>query len=234
MRRLPPVLAAIVLFALANGLSARALRVTPALPTGQDPVEVVVSGFGCSPGEGGSVEIDGRDVSVQLPAFNPCFRPFYWNRTVEIGRVDPGTYTVEVSVGGEPFERDDFVVREETALLGLHGQRFQVTVEWRDSLGNSGQGRAVPLGDESGYFWFFDSANAELMLKVLDARTVNGHYWVFLGSLTDVEVTVTVLDIGDGLCLELPVVPPACPTRTYLQPLGENRNVLDTQAFPEG
>jgi hypothetical protein len=106
-------------------------------------------------------------------------------------------------------------------------------VEWTDHDNRSGFGTAVPLSDDSGYFWFFESTNIELLVKVLDGRSLNGHYWVFVGSLTDVEVTVTVLDIGDGQCLQLPSVPPSCPTRTYTQVAGENDNFLDTEAFGE-
>ena len=49
--------------------------------------------------------------------------------------------------------------------------------------GTSGRGAAVPLTGDTGYFWFFNSANVELIVKVLDGRTVNGQFWVFYGAL---------------------------------------------------
>jgi hypothetical protein len=41
--------------------------------------------------------------------------------------------------------------------------------------GTSGTGVAVPLTGNTGYFWFFNSSNVELMVKVLDGDAVNGH-----------------------------------------------------------
>ncbi len=73
-------------------------------------------------------------------------------------------------------------------------------VDWRDHRsGDEGRGFAIPGTADSGFFWFFDPANVELVVKVLDARTVNGHVWVFFGALTDVEYTVTVTDTQSGL-----------------------------------
>ena len=36
------------------------------------------------------------------------------------------------------------------------------------------------------------------MVKVLDARAVNGHWWVFYGSLSNVPFTLTVTDTATG------------------------------------
>ena len=41
------------------------------------------------------------------------------------------------------------------------------------------QGQAVPLTPDSGYFWFFNAANIEAVVKVLNACSVNDHHWVF-------------------------------------------------------
>ena len=56
----------------------------------------------------------------------------------------------------------------------------------------------MPLTGDTGAFWFFDPANLELMIKVLDGRAVNGYFWVFYGSLSNVEFTVTVTDTTTG------------------------------------
>jgi hypothetical protein len=56
----------------------------------------------------------------------------------------------------------------------------------------------VPLTPDTGAFWFFHPDNLELMVKVLDARTVNGHFWVFLGSLSNVAFEVVVTDTANG------------------------------------
>ena len=39
-----------------------------------------------------------------------------------------------------------------------------------------------------------DPGNIEVFAKVLDGCAVNGHYWVFVGGLTDVEVELAVVD----------------------------------------
>jgi len=83
----------------------------------------------------------------------------------------------------------------DATILGLHEDRFQVTVEWEDPRsGTRGSGFEENLTGESGYFWFFRPGNAELVIKVLDGTPVNGHWWVFVGGLTDVAYTLTVED----------------------------------------
>jgi CSLREA domain-containing protein len=82
---------------------------------------------------------------------------------------------------------------ENTLCLGA-GDRFQVTVRWT-AQGKSETGKAVPLRLDSGAFWFFDPANVELTVKVLDGCSLNGKFWVFLTGLTDVGVEVTVEDM---------------------------------------
>ena len=54
------------------------------------------------------------------------------------------------------------------------------------------------LTGDSGYFWFFDSTNVELIVKVLNGCSANGYYWVFSGGLTNVGVTITVTDTQGG------------------------------------
>lgn len=83
-----------------------------------------------------------------------------------------------------------------TALCLL--DRFRVTVDWQDPTGHGGPGNARPLTSETGWFWFFDPDNPELFVKVLDGRTVNGHWWVFFGSLTDVRFDLVVEDAVSG------------------------------------
>ena len=36
------------------------------------------------------------------------------------------------------------------------------------------------------------------MVKVVDGRAANGHFWVFIGALTDVDYTVRVTDMQTG------------------------------------
>jgi hypothetical protein len=104
--------------------------------------------------------------------------------------------------------------------LCLNAERFRVEVSWRvPSQGTSGVGRAEPLTGDTGYFWFFSSNNVELVIKVVDGRTFNGHFWVFYGALSDVEYTITVTDTMTGA------------TKTYTNPQGQLASVADTAAF---
>ncbi len=99
--------------------------------------------------------------------------------------------TVEATGGGFDCTEDD-------ETLCVNGGRFWIQVEWTDFQGNSGSGRAVPLTDDTGAFWFFDEANIELVIKVLDGTAINDSFWVFYGSLSNVEYEITVLDTHTG------------------------------------
>ena len=107
------------------------------------------------------------------------------------------------------------------AALCLH-DRFRITVEWEDFFGNTGQGVPLPLTEDAGFFWFFEPGNLELVVKVLDAEAVNGHWWVFYGALTNVAYTLRVEDTATGL------------VREYENPLRHFGSRGDTAAFPAG
>ncbi|HEX2642400.1 MAG TPA: fibronectin type III domain-containing protein, partial [Thermoanaerobaculia bacterium] len=49
--------------------------------------------------------------------------------------------------------------------LCLNEGRFQVEVAWTTSTGAQGTGRAISLTADTGYFWFFNPANVELVVK---------------------------------------------------------------------
>jgi len=103
--------------------------------------------------------------------------------------------------------------------LCLNSGRFKVEVHWRDFQGNTGQGQAIRLTGDTGYFWFFTSNNVELVVKVLDAAAINGHFWVFYGALSSVEYTITVTDTVTSA------------QKVYTNPSGEFGSVGDTLAF---
>jgi CSLREA domain-containing protein len=104
--------------------------------------------------------------------------------------------------------------------LCLQDGRFRVEVRWTAPGSGSGDGNAVPLTDQSGYFWFFDPSNVELTLKVLDGCGVNNRYWVFLSGLTNVGVTVKVTDTQTGK------------SKGYESPANQTfKTVLDTNAL---
>jgi len=112
------------------------------------------------------------------------------------------------------------VVAPSAAELLLGHQRFSVEVEWELTDGTGGIGQPVPLTRDTGAFWFFDGENLELLIKVLDACSFTGRYWVFVGGLTDVETIISVTDTLTGS------------QKQYRNPAGVAfRPIQDTQAF---
>jgi uncharacterized repeat protein (TIGR01451 family) len=107
-----------------------------------------------------------------------------------------------------------------TTELMLNQGRFRVEATWATLQGTSGEGRAARLTDDTGYFWFFDPDNVEVVLKVLDACSFTDRYWVFAGGLTNVEVEITVTDTQTGDFKTYPN-----PQSTPFEP------ILDTDAF---
>ncbi len=107
-----------------------------------------------------------------------------------------------------------------TELL-LNQDRFRVTAAFRTQQGQSGAAQAVELTGDTGYFWFFNQDNVEVVIKVLDACGLNQHFWVFAAGLTNVEVTLTITDTQNGN------------VRTYTSPLGQPfQPIQDTGALP--
>ena len=82
--------------------------------------------------------------------------------------------------------------------LCLNGGRFQVNVAWTKPDSTSGVANAVKLTDDSGYFWFFNPSNIEMVVKVLDGCAFNHAYWVFASGLTNVQVAWDVVDTQTG------------------------------------
>ena len=102
----------------------------------------------------------------------------------------------------------------------LNGGRFQVRVRWDAlHLGTSGEGQAVPITSDTGYFWFFSANNIELVIKVVDGRPVNGKFWVFYGALTNVQYTITITDTLTGA------------VKVYFNPQDTQASASDTSAF---
>ncbi len=62
------------------------------------------------------------------------------------------------------------------------------------------------LDGSSGVFWFFDRTNPEVLVKVLDGCSLNGHWWLYASGATDLgyQVEVTAPDGRTGLWENLP------------------------------
>jgi hypothetical protein len=106
-----------------------------------------------------------------------------------------------------------------SSLQACLGGQYTVSVHWDTTDGRSGDGTPVPLSADTAYFWFFNSANVELTVKVLDGHAINGHVWVFYGALSNVHYVITVTDTVSGT------------VRRYENPQGTMASVGDTSAF---
>ena len=79
------------------------------------------------------------------------------------------------------------------------GGRFRVAVTFTDPrTGVPAAGQALPLTGDTGAFWFFDAGNLELVVKMLDGRPVNDHFWWFYSGLSDLDYTIAVTDTATG------------------------------------
>jgi hypothetical protein len=102
------------------------------------------------------------------------------------------------------------------ACLNNH---YTVWVRWSTTDGRSGNGNAIPVTGNTAYFWFFSSDNVELVVKVLDGTSINGHTWCFYGALSNVHYWITVTDTVTGRY------------RVYENPQNTMASVGDTAAF---
>jgi Concanavalin A-like lectin/glucanases superfamily len=87
-------------------------------------------------------------------------------------------------------------------IVGDH--RFAVTASYKTSQdnGQSGSGEAIPLASlgvtRGGLLWFFSADNPEMLIKVINACSLNQQYWVFFAALTNVGFTLNVNDTITG------------------------------------
>jgi hypothetical protein len=151
-----------------------------------------------------------------------------WN----VPGLDAGAYTVKFGEGiDSPYAETRLRVEAPTAQLALRDDRFAVFVDRLDGAA-SVPASATALTAESGYFSFFAPSNVEVTVKVLDGRGVNGHFWIFAASMTDLPFRLSVVDMSH--CVDSPSDSRlTCPTRTYTAVAGENRNFIDTDAFAD-
>ena len=125
------------------------------------------------------------------------------------GKVDMGAY--EYGFGSNCVA--------DASTLCLNNGRFRVNAYWR-TADASGGATAVPITSDTGYFWFFSAQNVEIMVKAVNGCAFNNAYWVFGAGLTNVEVTLGVLDTQTSTL------------RTYVNPLNTPYAPLqDTSAF---
>jgi hypothetical protein len=193
------------------------VEVSPQLPTTQDNLMISVTGLG-QPAAFSAPAVMGNEIVVNGTSSATGTRSAHF----VLGPLTAGGYTVQVVLDGAPAADLSLEVSTPRTELDLDNERFAVFATWVDTQGIRHDAKTVKLSDNSGYFWFFDSTNVEVTIKILDGRLVNNHFWVFIASMTNVQFSV---DIFDPFCLSFP--PPCSPLREYNSPAGRNRNFID-------
>jgi hypothetical protein len=193
------------------------VEVSPQLPTTQDSLIISVTGLS-QPASFSAPSVMGNDIVLNgTSSANGTLSARF-----SLASLAAGGYTVRVVIDSTLAATLTFRVSMPITELDLLNGRFAVFTSWVDAKGIHQAARAVKLSDNSGYFWFFDSGNVEVTIKILDGRPVNGHFWVFIASMTTVQFTVSIFD---PFCLSFP--PPCSPLREYNSPAGRNRNFID-------
>lgn len=146
----------------------------------------------------------------------------------------PGFYEVSLTVSDgveESVARRVFLVEAaepdgtcvgDAVTRCLRDSRFAVEVDWKGPDGPGGDAQVVHVGtNDSALFSFFNRTNWEILLKVLDGCSVNGNFWLFAASTTDLGFAIRVTDTVTGL------------SRAYSNEPGVAAPaVADTEAFP--
>jgi hypothetical protein len=143
------------------------------------------------------------------------------------GPLSPGTYFIGVSAvtGSSPYNLAfaEFTTSsscgEDTTTMCLNNGRFRARATYTAN-NQSGSAGAVRLTGDTGFFWFFNNANVEAVVKVLNGCGLNNRWWVFASGLTDVQVRLTITDTQTGT------------TKEYTTPGGGAfQPIQDTNAF---
>jgi hypothetical protein len=95
--------------------------------------------------------------------------------------------------------------------VDLLGGRFGARAAWRDERGGSHPAATTSLSDQVGSFSRTDGDPPELLIKALDARTLDGRFWIFGAGLTRAATSLTLIDRESGLASDFvhPAGPPA-------------------------
>lgn len=113
----------------------------------------------------------------------------------------------------------------------LLSDRFAVELLWKDRADNafsldpvtrSLDAEVTTWSDDTAYFTVFGPGNVELLVKVIDGRAVNGHFWVFAAGTGNFETELHVSDTQTGAI------------RIYANPFGvAPAAITDTGAFED-
>lgn len=194
-----------------------------------DELDCQALSFGPPDVQGDSIRVEATRVYTNV---EPCTlgrgARSYWEVLLDPPG-EPGVYTIEARLEGQLLLSEPLEVWEPSrALLFTGGEPssryvLEVRVFLTDPRVVSGAPReaaSVRLTPASGYYWFFDSDNVEVTVKVLDGRAVNGRIWLFVTGMTDLGLTVEARVWGS--CGGGP-----CPTHRYVNRPGSHLVVVD-------
>ena len=80
----------------------------------------------------------------------------------------------------------------------LHDWRFLVQAKAADRPDFAAPLEVLGLGDAAALFYFYSADNPELLVKVLDACSYNGHWWVYGSAGTDQPYFIRIRDSAPG------------------------------------
>ncbi len=212
---------------------------TPGLAIVGDPIDLIFLSFDlchrvvdqqlqpvtstfCAPFDGSHFTTNLNQIFPGIPALdNATWEFFLQGPSGEPARADALVIDVTPPNQFRPVPLTTFNPDCDSNALCLTNNRFQVTVGASNGTTLTA-GMAVPLDPTSGLFFFpqLGEDNFELLLKIIDGCSFNGHYWVFAASTTNVEYDLTVVDTRSGQ------------TRDYDNILGNPAPpITDTSAF---
>ena len=133
----------------------------------------------------------------------------------ELGHASSAQVIIEDDDNTQPTNN----CKSDGKALCLQKGRFEVRVKWETPQGKKGTGNAGTFTDETGYFWFFNSKNIEVFIKVLDGCGINDTYWVYIGGLTNIWVEVVVTDTETG------------ETKSWTNPMNQSFRPIDDTGY---
>jgi photosystem II stability/assembly factor-like uncharacterized protein len=121
------------------------------------------------------------------------------------GGADTEAFPADVSTPAGSIEMASRITTPETSQtsLSLLSGRFTVSLSaTKPSTGRVSEGVAIPQDDRFGYFslpdFTGDSSFPEVFVKMVDATSLTGSFWVFYTGLTSLPYTLTFTDTVTG------------------------------------
>jgi len=177
-----------------------------------------------------ALDDDGPDFGQGQSRLEPialAFSDNYYLVTAGYDANEFGTFSNQIACDGPAtrvlagdgdFGPGNFDGRVATVLNG----RFRISVTGENFVNAPFVGKSVPLASsDSALFWFFQPANFELLIKVIDGCSLNNRFWVFYAATTNVQFTIRVYDTVTAT------------TKIYSNELGSTANIAktDNEAF---